>query len=181
MNAGRYSTIFAKVLAEMKNDQVLMHTSRGTFILELYDHLVKSSEDTRSLIAVEIFSKLESCLPVEGKLLTSNGADKKWSLFHKLLFSEDMFKKWNVFIQRSSVPSYLQKYGRQSLQVVLDRDFKHVIAERNSAEATNSKDTDDSNISEREENVIRYTSGYVAVKLLKKYRKGNANGTVKNK
>ena len=75
MNAGRYSTTFAKVLAEMKNDHVLMHTSRGTFILELFDHLIKSSEDVKSLIAAEIFSKLESCLPVNGAPLTSNGAD----------------------------------------------------------------------------------------------------------
>ena len=43
------------------------------------------------------------------------------------------------------------------------------------------KTHDDSNISEREENVVRYMSGYVAVKLLKKYRKGNASGAEKNK
>lgn len=170
MNAGsRYLTTLDKVLAEMKDDQVLTHTSRGTFILELFDHLIKSSEDAKTLIAAELFSKLESCLSVQGRSLTSNGADKMWSLFHKVRLSEDMFKKWNVFIQRSSAPSSLQKYGRQSLQVILDRGFKHIIAERNNAKATDSEDTctDDSNISEREKNVVRYMSGYVAVKLLK--------------
>ena len=142
MNAdSRYSTTFAKVLAEMKDDQVLTHTSRGTFLLELFDHLIKSSEDAKSLIAAELFSKLESCLPVKGEPLTSNGADKMWSMFHKVRLSEDTFKKWNVFIQRSSVPSSLQKYSRQSLQVILDRGFKHIIAERNSAKAADSEDT----------------------------------------
>ena len=81
-----------------------MHTSRGPFILEVFDHLDKSSEHLRSLIAEEIFSKLESCLPVEGEPLTSNGADKMWSTFHKLRLSEEMFKKWSAFIQRSSRP-----------------------------------------------------------------------------
>ena len=35
---------FAKVLGEMKNDQVFTHTSRGTFILELFDHVIKSNQ-----------------------------------------------------------------------------------------------------------------------------------------
>jgi hypothetical protein len=166
----------------MKNDKVLTHTSRGRFILELFDHLIKSNEELKSQIAAEIFSKLESCLPAEGEPFTVNGADKMWSMFHKLRLSEDMLQKWNIFIRRSSTTSSLQKYGRQSLQVTLDRGFKHLIAERNStAKATNSKTTDENIISEREENVVRYMSGYVAVKLLKKYRKGNANGVVKNK
>ena len=73
-------------------------------------------------------------------------------------------------------------YSRQSLQILLDRSFNHLIAERNSTKAAaTSKITDESNIniSKREENVVR--SGYVAVKLLKKYRKGNASSAVKNK
>ena len=36
------------------------------------------------------------------------------SLFHKLQFSEDMLKKWNLFIQRPSAPSSLQKYAWSS-------------------------------------------------------------------
>lgn len=187
MNAkSRYLTTFAKVLAEMKNDTVLTHTSRGTFILELFDHVIKSNEELKSTIAAEIFSMLESCLPGEGGPLTVNGVDKMWSMFHKLRLSEDTFKKWNVFIQRSSTTPSLQKYSRQSLQILLDRGFNHLIAERNSVKAAStSKATDKSNIdiwiSEREENVVRYMSGYVAVKLLKKYRKGNASSAVKNK
>ena len=90
MNAGsRYSTTFAKVLAEMKDDEI-HYISRGAFILELLDRIIKLSKDTRSLIATEVFSKLESCLPAEKEQSTSNGANKKWLLFHKLCFSEDM-------------------------------------------------------------------------------------------
>ena len=62
----------------MKNDEALMHTTQGRFILELIDYLSKSNEDLKSpIIAIEIhiFSKLESCLPV-GEPLTANGADK---------------------------------------------------------------------------------------------------------
>ena len=110
MNAGRYSTTFAKLLAEMKNNQVLTHTSRRAFILELFDHLMKSSEVAKSLIAAGIFSKLELCLPVKVAPLTSNWADKIWSLFRKLRFNEDMLKKWNILIQRANAPSRPQKY-----------------------------------------------------------------------
>ena len=107
MNAKRkYLTTFAKVLAEMKNDTVLTHTSRGTFLLEIFDHIIKSKEELKSTIAVEIFSMLESCLPGEGGPLTVNGADRMWSMFHKLRLSEDIFRKWNVFIQSSSVTSF---------------------------------------------------------------------------
>ena len=130
MNAKRkYLTTFAKVLAEMKNDTVLTHTSRGTFLLEIFDHIIKSKEELKSTIAVEIFSMLESCLPGEGGPLTVNGADRMWSMFHKLRLSEDML---NVFIQSSSITSSLQMYSRQSLQILLDRSFNHLIAERNS-------------------------------------------------
>ena len=81
---------------------------RDTFILELIDHLIKSSEDARSLIAAEIFSKLKLCLLVEGELLTLNRANNMWLLFH---LSKDMFKKLTVFTQKSRTPSSLQKYG----------------------------------------------------------------------
>ena len=168
----------------MKDDQVLSHTSRGIFILELFDHLLKSCTDLRAPIAAEILAKLKSCLPADtGEPLTANGADRMWSMFHKLRLSEEMCKKWNVFLQRCNVPSSLQKYGRQSLQVMFDRSFKHIVAERNSAKTASSRATEGSidTISEREENVVRYMSGYVAVKLLKKFRKGNADTVVKKK
>ena len=114
--------------------------------------------------------------------LTVNGADKIWSMFHKLCLSEAMFKKWNVFIQRSSTTFSLQKYSRQSPQIILDRGFNHFTAERNSVKAAaTSKATDESNIDISERERRTYMSGYVAVKLLKKYRKGNASSAVKNK
>ena len=56
-----------------------------------------------------------------------------------------------------------------------------MIAERESTKAAIAEDTDNSKISKREENVIRYMSGYVAVKLMKKYRTGNVNDTVKHR
>lgn len=72
------------------DDQELSHTSRGRFILELFDHLeIKSSTDLRAPIAAEILAKLESCLPLHaGDPLIANGADKMWSMFHQLRLSE---------------------------------------------------------------------------------------------
>ena len=61
-----------------------------------------------------------------------------------------------------------------------DRAFKYTIAQQY-ATAAGPKDSSDSNISEIEENIVCYMSGYVAVKLLEKYRKGSANSTAKKK
>ena len=64
----------------------------------------------------------------------------------------------------------LKVYGRQGLQIIMDHGFRHMIAERESLKAAGHGQQQDLR---GEKNVIRYMSGYVAVKLLKKYRKGN--------
>jgi hypothetical protein len=70
----------------MKNDKVLTHTSRGRFILELFDHLIKSNEELKSQIAA---GKAGVMLTCGRRAIYSDVADKMWSMFHKLRLSED--------------------------------------------------------------------------------------------
>lgn len=160
----------------MKNDEFLPHTSSGAFVLELFHCLEKS---TSRHTAIEICSQIESCLPPKGENL-STGSDKVWSKFHKLRLCPILRECWKEYLRTSRVPTHLLKYSDQSLQVMLDRVLKYMIKQRSTTAAGPTKD-DDIKLSEREENVVRYMSGYVAVKLLKKYRRKSSSATLINK
>ena len=163
----------------MKSDVTLLSTSKGTFILEIFLASEKSAQSLH--IASEVCSQLESCLPPDDQKITARGLDRMWAEFHKLRFSTNLQERWKEYFCTLHTPSHLHTYNNQSLQVLLDRLFKHMISQRNATHRTNSEATTmkDSNIklSEREENVVRYTcmSGYVVVKLLKKYRNRSSN------
>lgn len=150
MHTARYLAIFTEVLKGMKNDTVLLHTSRGRFILELFKHLEESSDRLNSPIATEICAKLESCLPPERDDLPSNAADQMWSQFHKLRLCANMYKSWDKYLHQSDASSHLHEYSKQSLQVIMDRVFKYLIANRN-ASASCPEENHDIKLSEREQ------------------------------
>ena len=165
----------------MSDDEVLKRTSRGASVLLLVKHFRELSGDMNSKIAREILSQIESCVPVEGQPMTSACTDRMWSTYHKLRTSEDLRKKWSTYFQSSSAPANLKEYSLQTLQVLLDRALRYILSKRNTAGAKLKTESNNCDVSVREENVVRYMSGYVAVKLLKKYRKGSGHSKMKSK
>ena len=170
MKSGQYLAIFNEVLKGMQKDVVLNRTSKGAFILELFKHLQASSTSS-ILIATQICSQLETqCLSKQH--VSCKGADNVMKHFHKLRFSEELKKSWVAYVQRMDVPQHLQQYTSQSLQLILDRMLKVLILRCSTvAQSQCSSVPGDASLSEREENVIRYMSGYVAVKLLKRFKR----------
>ena len=73
----------------------------------------------------------------------------------------------------TSLPHHLYSHSNQCFQILLDKIFKDMIAQKK--ESVSPVMPDDGVLSVREENALRYMSGYVAFHLLNKYRKATAD------
>ena len=76
------------------------------------------------------------------------------------------------------MPPQLRAYTSPCYQIVVDRVFKHMIARK---KVTPNFVTTDDSLIVREENVVRYMSGYVAFHLLSKYRKSTSDPELQSK
>ena len=79
----------------------------------------------------------------------------------------------------ASLPCHLHAHTNQCYQIVLDRVFKDMIAQKKGP--VHYVTPEDGALSVREENVVHYMSGYVAFHLSKKYRKGTTDPELRSK
>jgi hypothetical protein len=122
-----------------------------------------------------LIAQMTICLQEAGKhKLPSTAKASVWSSFHRLRESKQIADKWSRFID--TLPSTLELEPSLSPQLILDRIIKKLI--NNSAEAIQQSEASRGGSSRPmdriETNTIRYMAGlpgYIAVKLLKKYKR----------
>ena len=102
-----------------------------------------------------------------------------WQAFHKLRLNEKLKDTWSIFIAHVPMPPQLRAYTSPCYQIIVDRVFKHMIARKKVT--PNFVTIDNDSLSVREENVVRYMSGYVAFHLLNKYRKSTSDPELHSK
>ena len=93
-----------------------------------------------------------------------------WSSFHKLRCSRHIVEQWNSFVTSNIAPEESEA-SHLGIQMLMDRMMKLLIKSQVEEASERSSMTSCQPINEMESNAIRYMAGYVAVKLLKKYRK----------
>ena len=97
---------------------------------------------------------------------------KVWVTFHKFRFSESLLETWPSFLRVVKAPLPLQAEAQLTLQLLVDRLFKHLITITAETDCKyNVQKAQDVHLTLREQNAIRYMAGYVAVKLKKKIQK----------
>ena len=96
---------------------------------------------------------------------------KVWGQFHKVHFDSTLHHRWTTYLGNMVVPPPLKVEASFTLQLLLDRLLKRLI----NILAVDSKPTVTANqevtLTHREQNAIRYMTGYVAVKLKKRFWK----------
>ena len=121
-------------------------------------------------MAVKIFARLETCLAAGTKHRLPLSIQKKiWSSFHVARFEETVIKPWDTHIMKLKLPKVLQCYTSVAFQITFDRLMKALIKERNKDPATSMEPKEVTILHHTEKYVIHYMSGFVAVRLMKRY------------
>ena len=162
---------FLSAVANLSEEQLIKRSPRGKkvgIILEIISKNAGSVAD----IALELMTLVNRCFLAYGKYKLPSAAQASlWSTFHRLRSNQSMRAAWNTFIS-SIIPCQHQEESPLCYQLVIDRMLKAVarmkVQERENEQVCASSAK---SLTITESNAVRYMAGYVAVKLLKKYRK----------
>ena len=159
-------------------EQIVKRSPRGKEVLKLLQHIMQLD---LSNISVFLLSQLSECITSSKKrhLLPSLTQSAMWNAFHRLRGGEDVLHAWNKFL--APCPAEHQECNL-AMQLVLDRGLKRMLSNiRKHTSANHSTPQEIKPLTDSECSAIRYMSGFVAVKLLKKYRHNCKNQDLKTK
>ena len=103
--------------------------------------------------------------------LPSTAKGHMWSSFHKLRNSSEISRVWQTLNIQPEAES------RLCLQLIVDQLLKQLISKAQQTTTTPKSYA----LNKREKNAVRYMAGYVAVSLLKRFRKKSKNEHVQLK
>ena len=140
----------------------------------LLDELNRIEVEKVAEIAISLISKASGCIISGYKhKLPSAAQSSVWSTFHQLRGSQEMKQIWGVFVS-SHLPESCRQESELALQLLLDRLLKKLLHSKADAKKQSNASSQANSVrplTAMESNAVRYMSGYVAVSLLKKYRK----------
>ena len=158
-------------------------TENGSSMIEVINILIKSVSTCESRdFLVGLISKLEACLQAGDRCqLPSSKAARVWSAFHRLRVDPGLRVAWTNFLSSIHLPVTLQVHSAFALQLVVDRLLKKLISMRNDDQSQRAGKANLSTLTLREQNVVYYMSGYIPVKLIKRFKKRSTNKLVQQK
>lgn len=157
---------------------MIRRSPRGKILGELLECIKHLDTVCVTNIAILVVSESNICL-LAGKRhnLPSVAQAAVWSAFYRLRERKDILQAWTKFIE-ANIPVAHRIEHQLALQVILDRVLKKLIANKSVAVAPATEQHTVQSLTYCESNAVRYMAGYVAVKLLKRYRKGSRNPAV---
>ena len=183
LSSADYATVLVPLLESLKQEAVLNATENGPFVCEVINYAVKyiDTDQARDFFS-PVASQLEACLQAGGRCkLPSSRAERMWSAFHQFRTKPELKEAWSTFIDNIRMPVSLHSHIVLALQILVDRWFKKMITMKRPAETQRMRRGSLSPLSLREQNIVFYMSGYVSVKLIKKYRKRSSSKVTEQK
>ena len=169
----------------LQAEEVIKRSPKGKRVSLVLEQLYKVNDDqerSKKLtdVAILLVSRISACVSAgDGRKLPSAKCCVIWATFHQLRSSQDIKTAWaGVF---EEIPESGPCDVQVTLQLLLDRLLKKII--HNQAETTRKKQLDKPmrKLTSRESNTVRYMAGFVAVKLLKRFKKPSKNSDVNHK
>lgn len=177
-----FSGFFRSILSAIIGEELIERSPKGQILEVLLDYIMKTLDDSCcASIAATLIAACNTCL-VAGKKykLPSLSHGAVWSAFHQMRTREDILHAWNVFVL-SNIPISHRKESKFTLQIILDRMLKKMIKNKalhlegcSYGEAVRPMTCNESN-------ATRYMAGYIAVKLMRKYKKHTKNAVLQKK
>ena len=154
----------------MRKERIVQCSPRGKRTLELLQYLEHAAHEQLTDISTQLVDSISNCITGGQQKIPSTAKGHMWSAFHKCRCDPNLHKLWSTFIE-CSLPAHVHCQETQLvLQLLLDRIMKKLL--ENKAKETKTLDDPEppQPLSSPERNAIRYMAGYVAIKLLKKFR-----------
>jgi len=162
-----YVGFFLKCVYALSMEKIVRRSPKGQKVLLLLDELLKMEHMQLADISLKLISTAYSCVLSGAKhRLPSASQGTMWKTFHQLRNSEHIRVLWENFI---TVTNCVSIEVHLALQLLLDRILKAIL--RNLAKSLAATSVAESPLTQREKNAIRYMAGYVAVALMKKYKR----------
>ena len=175
--------IFFNTLPGLQKEKILSHSEKGPFVIQIVQVLLQDKQNPSVVaMAMKIFARLETCLAAGTKHRLPSSIQKKiWSSFHVARFDETVIKAWDTHIMKLKLPEVLQCYTSVAFEIIFDRLMKALIKEQKKSISTCLEPKEVPILGHREKNVIHYMSGFVAVRLIKRYSRHTTNPKLKRK
>lgn len=153
----------------MKDEPIIQRSPRGKDVLKVLEELeaMQSNEEV-TYVATSLISRIYSCMVAGDQYkLPSAAHGQMLSSFHKLRNSIAIDEVWHTLHIRETE-------SQLCLQLIMPRFLELLIANRVKAQRTETTAKTYS-LNQREKNAVRYMAGYIAVSLLKRYKKPSKN------
>lgn len=150
----------------------------GKKVVVLLDEICKMDMHTVTTVATNLIDRLSVCILAGSKLKLPSAAQAQvWVSFHQLRCSTDIKQVW-----KECVPEISRSLREVNLalQLTLDRLLKQMLSVRAKKLKSVSVESE-CKLTPMESNAVRHMAGYVAVKLLKQFRKPTRNVKIKEK
>ena len=155
-----------KCLESLTQEKAIQRSPWGKKVHTVISQILTINRQKLVATAVVVITKVYSCINV-GKQhrLPSTSQSYVWKAFHAMRTSDEMSSIWNAFVTHNSIA---HDESQLLLQLLMDRLLKALIKnEGRRVPSTSNTPT----LNQREQNAVRYMAGYVAVALLKKYKR----------
>ena len=179
-----YTDCFLACVSSLKSEELIKRSPRGKKVSLLLEEIDRIEAERVTEMAILLISQASSCISSGNKhKLPSAAQVSVWSSFHQRRGSPKIKQVWGVFVS-SHIAESCRQESELTLQLLFDRLLKKLLHNKAAAKKQNTAGTQDDSVrplTAMESNAVRYMSGYVAVSLLKKYRKPTKQPQVKVK
>ena len=133
--------------------------------IQLMEWMSKTDrQEELNVFAVEVMTRLRSCLPRSSATLRKAGREAMWRSYHHLRTSPSFRSLWREFVSKAVAvephPLLYQHVTSLAFQTLLEETYQSSNAQQAVVEA----------LTYEESNALRYVAGYVCHKLRKKIR-----------
>ena len=173
---------FLKVVLSLEEEELIKRSPRGQKLGIMLKFVQSMETKDISDIAAHLMSLANKCI-LAGKRhkLPSAAHAAIWSTFHCVRGGKQLQDPWDSFVS-THIPVAYQQEPKLFLQLIIDRMLKQIIKEKaEEGKLKQAAAVSLAHLTVLQSNGIRYMAGYIAIKLLKKYRKTSKNHKVQLK
>ena len=164
---------FLACVSALRAEELIRSSPRGLEVGLLLE-AINSKRAEVSEIALILISKTYYCLTAGCRhKLPSASQAAVWSTFHELRRNREVKDVWGKFVS-AHIPESCRQESELAFQLIIDRLLKRLLhkkADSKKQSSASAQATTSRSLTALECNAVQYMSGYVAVTLLKKYRK----------
>ena len=175
-----FTDFFIACVSSLSQEDLIKRSPKGKRLGVLLDAVLSLEVEKIADIAQSMITSVNECIAGNRQKLPSAAQAALWTDFHQLRTSKEMKQTWNIFLA-AHVPNSSNSEPNVTLQLLLDRLLKKMLSNKVIQINEESQAAPVKPLTAMESNAVRYMAGYVAVTLLKRYKKPTKHPNLKTK